>query len=312
MASLHSIMNKQIHADLSQFVIGHDLAKKVLINTINRSKLRYYQRWALLKTDEELIPVSNCLLIGGSGTGKTYLMETLSKVMKFPLLKIDATELNPTGASGGIKKKDFINKIADKAKEMIEKEPDTYYSFDGTLSQVVVFVDEVDKLGQQVSSDWNAHVQANFLTLFENKGELADITFVFAGAFTKIDKYTKKSQLLGFTAGKNEKNVNVNLAAEIIKAGLLPELVGRLQNIILLDELKSPEYRNILMEIILPNVKEALRYFEIENYELTEEQIVKLITDAEKSGLGVRSLITDMNKLITDIEFDPDSYIRRI
>ncbi len=227
--------------------------------------------------------------------------------MDFPLVKIDATELNPTGASGGIKKKDFINKIVEKAKDMMEMFPDKYFSFDGTISQIIVFVDEIDKLGQSLSNDWNIHVQSNFLTLFENKGELSDVTFIFAGAFAGIEKYSQKINNIGFSNASSNKT-DINLTAEIIKTGMLPELVGRLQHIVLLDELRLQDYKKILLELILPNIKDSLYYFDIDNFTLTEDQIHKLSNEALKSKLGVRYLMSGISKIITEIEFDPDSY----
>ncbi len=311
--------NKQVLEELSKRVIGHDHAKKVLINLVNRSKDRYHQKWALL-VEEELTPLSNCLLIGDSGTGKTFLVESLSEVMEFPLVKIDATELNPTGASGGIKKKDLINKVIAHVKEVMEEETvmkvadpsyrSKYHSFDGCLDQVVVFVDEIDKLGQQLSSDWNAHVQANFLTLFENKGELSGITFIFAGAFTGLDKHGKVNKKpIGFDhPPEDPKAESGDLSQKIIKFGLIPELVGRMHNICLLDELKEAEYREILLATILPRVQKSLRFLDIPKFNLSEEQIEKLISNAIKSGLGVRALETGVNKILVDIEFDPEAY----
>jgi len=320
MKSLHAKNNKATFAELSKLVIGHNHAKKVLINLVNRSKLRYYQKWGLLEADE-IVSLSNCLLIGDSGTGKTHLVESLAKVMMFPLLKIDATELNPTGASGGIKKKDLITKVITLVKELLADEDDKekanpgykspYLSFDGTLDQVVVFVDEVDKLGQRIGSDWNEHVQANFLTLFENKGELSGVTFIFAGAFTGLDKHSKeKPKQIGFTHHRHDDVMEAgDLSQKIIKFGMIPELVGRMHNIVLLDELKEQEYKTILLRTILPRVRKSLRAFGIEHFKLSEVQIKKLIVDAMKSGLGVRALETGVNKLLVDVEFNPDSHL---
>ncbi len=315
--------NRQILAELSKKVIGHENAKKVLVNLVNRSKDRYYQKWALL-LEEELTPLSNCLLIGDSGTGKTFLVETLAEVMNFPLLKIDATELNPTGASGGIKKKDVVNKIVNMVKQLMVDEQDAkdadpsyrseYFSFDGALDQVVVFVDEVDKLAQRLSSDWNEHVQANFLTLFENKGELSGITFIFAGAFTGLDKHGKNTKgHIGFSTPEVDKAPGAgDLAQKVIKFGLIPELVGRMHNICLLDELKEQDYRTILLETILPRVQKSLKFLDIPKFTLSKSQIKTLVDDAMKSGLGIRALETGVNKILVDIEFDPDAYRQKL
>jgi len=303
----HADANRRIYQELSELVIGHDNAKKVLINLINRSKLRYYQKWGLLDASN-LIKLSNCLLVGDSGTGKTHLVESLSKIMKFPLLKIDATELNPTGASGGVKQEDLKKKIRDCAKEAMENDPQTYWSYDGTLDQVVVFVDEVDKLGQKLSSDWNSHVQANFLALFENKAGYDGISFIFAGAFTGMEKKAIKAKQLGFHNTVDESVKAGDLAQAVVKFGLIPEFVGRLNNIVTLDTLTKDDYITILVNNIMPKASKTLEFYGIKDYTLSMSEIERLSEDAQKSGLGVRALETGVNKLMVELEFSPDSY----
>jgi ATP-dependent Clp protease ATP-binding subunit ClpX len=303
--------NKEIFDELSRRVIGHDKAKKVLINLVNRSKLRYKQKWGELRELEDLASLSNCLLIGDSGTGKTFLVESLSEVMDFPLMKIDATELNPTGASGGLKKKDLIKKIVKYAEHLVAERPETYFSVDGTLDQVVVFVDEVDKLGQRISGDWNAHVQANFLTLFENKGDFSGITFVFAGAFQGMSKEKEvKKRSIGFNSSDTEdkKEKDIDFSQKIIQYGLLPELVGRMNNIVALDVLKLEEYKNILHQQILPRTRKQLADLGVLEFDLSDDQIETLVNEASESGLGVRGLQTGVNKLLVDIEFSAEKY----
>ncbi len=307
MKEVHARANRDVYEELSQHVIGHDKAKKVLINLVNRSKLRYYTKWGLLQSGEE-IKISNCLLIGESGTGKTHLIESLSRVMDFPLLRIDATELNPTGASGGLKKSDFIKLMKSTVLDLMEQEPQKYFSYEGTLDQLVVFVDEVDKLGQVLSSDWNQHVQSNFLTLFDNKEEYAGVTFVFAGAFTKMEKRQKGTKQLGFQTTVADVAKPGDLAQQVIASGLLPELVGRLSHIVLLDELKKEDYKKILLEMVLPKAHAQLSLYGIYNFRLSEEQVDLLLETAMGSGLGVRGLETAFNQLLIDIEFDPTSY----
>ncbi len=304
----HADANRRIYQQLSELVIGHDNAKKVLINLINRSKLRYYQKWGMLQGDN-LIKLSNCLLVGDSGTGKTHLVESLSKIMKFPLLKIDATDLNPTGASGGVKSDDLIKRINKCAKDAMEDDPETYWSYEGTLDQVVVFVDEVDKLGQKLSTDWNNHVQANFLAMFENKAGLDGISFIFAGAFTGMEKKATKVTKIGFKHQEDDVLQIHDIAQSVIKFGLIPEFVGRLNNIILLDTLTKEDYVSILTTTIMPQASATLEFYGVYGYSLTKSQIDILADDAMKSGLGVRALQTGVSKLMVDLEFNPDAYM---
>ncbi len=303
----HADANRRIYQELSELVIGHDNAKKVLINLVNRSKLRYYQKWGLMDR-VELIKLSNCLLIGDSGTGKTHLVESLSKIMKFPLLKVDATDLNPTGASGGIKSEDLLKRIRQCAKDAMEDDPDTYWSYDGTMDQVIVFVDEVDKLGQKLSSDWNQHVQSNFLAMFENKAGLEGISFIFAGAFTGMSRKVEQVKKLGFHHYADKETTNADLAQAVVKFGLIPEFVGRLNNILLLDTLTKEDYVTILQNNILPTARKTLEYYGIHNYAISTSVINDIAEDAVKSGLGVRSLESSINKLLVELEFSPSSY----
>ncbi len=304
----HADANRRIYQQLSELVIGHDNAKKVLINLVNRSKLRYYQKWGLLEGANNLVKLSNCLLVGDSGTGKTHLVESLSRIMKFPLLKVDATDLNPTGASGGIKSEDLLKQIKNCAKEAMEADPDTYWSYEGTLNQVIVFVDEVDKLGQKLSSDWNTHVQANFLTMFENKAGFDGISFIFAGAFTGMEKKATKSTKLGFKHHEDEILKNHDIAQAVIRFGLIPEFVGRLNNIVMLDQLTKEDFVTILRNTILPKAVTTLEYYGVTDFTLSNEELQALAEEAMKSGLGVRSLETGVSKLMVDAEFDPSSY----
>lgn len=304
----HADANRRIYQQLSELVIGHDNAKKVLINLINRSKLRYYQKWGMLQGATDLIKLSNCLLVGNSGTGKTHLVESLSKIMKFPLLKIDATDLNPTGASGGIKSEDLYKRISKCAKDAMEEDPETYWSYEGTLDQVVVFVDEVDKLGQKLSTDWNQHVQSNFLAIFENKAGYDGVSYIFAGAFTGMEKVATKVTKIGFSHQQDEILKNHDIAQSVIRFGLIPEFVGRLNNIVMLDELTKEDYITILVKTVLPKASSTLQFYGVKEFILTHPEIVLLAEDAFKSGLGVRSLETGVSKLMVEYEFNPESY----
>jgi ATP-dependent Clp protease ATP-binding subunit ClpX len=268
----------------------------------------------MMQADATLPKLHNCLLVGDSGTGKTHLVESLSKIMKFPLLKIDATELNPTGASGGIKSDKLYKLILKCAKEAMEEDPETYWSLEGTVNQVVVFVDETDKLASSfANNNWNQHVQSNFLTVFENNGEFAGVSYIFAGAFTGIDKYPGEasSGAIGFVDNVSGGNLSPDrsFAEEIIKFGLLPEFVGRLNNIVLLDKLEKDVYETVLNTIIMPRTANTLAAYGIENFKLPEDKAEVLIDEAMKSGLGIRALESGISQLLVDIEFNPEEYI---
>jgi len=299
--------NRKIYEALGEYVSGHDEAKKALITLLNRSKMRYKQKWGSMMHKDFLLQTSKILLIGASGTGKTHLVESLNQIVPFPLLKFDATKLNPTGASGGVKEEDIRKAIVDNAIEFNKKSPSVYFSVDGAIDQTVVFIDEIDKLGQSFDSSgkWNEHVQSNFLTLFDNKSEFAGVSFIFAGAFTSITNKEGIKNSIGFNMLEDKtKKHKVDIENKVVAAGLLPELVGRMMAIIQLDDFTKEEYRAILLDKILPKKQMDMAAFGIFNINITDEQLDNIVDRAMKSNQGVRSLQRQLDKIFLDIEFD--------
>ena len=297
--------NHVILKELNAAIHKHEKAKKVLINLINRSRLRCSQRWNEGFEVEDLISNSNCLLIGKSGTGKTYLMETLSRLMDFPLLCIDATTLMPTSASGGLNQADVIKAIRKTALAYFEDAPrNKYYCVEEVIDQMVVFVDEIDKLGQEFSSsNWNKHTQTSFLTLFENKHEYHSVSWVFAGAFTDLNRKKIDKKYIGFNHIKDSKEER-DIENEIIKYGMVPELVGRIHHIVELDELTVDDYEEVLVDIILPKKVNACYEIGIDPDLLLDHDFSGIIKKAHKSEQGIRMLSKEIDKLLIDLEFE--------
>lgn len=303
--------NHEILEEFNKRVEGHIEAKKALINLVNRSKIRHHQRWIQELHRDYLISPSNCLLIGGSGTGKTFLVETLRDIVPFPLIKIDATKLNPTGAGdGGIKSSDLSNMIKANAKLLAQNSKGYYHSEPGVIDQTIVFVDEIDKLAGcwESSGKWNQHVQHSFLTIFENRDLFSGVSFIFAGAFTGIEKIkpdTRANSCIGFHADIQNNIDNDHLLDEsIIKYGLIPELVGRINHIVKLDNFTRQEYKNILLNRLLPRKLEELAYFNCVDFHIPENDIELILDKVESSGQGVRYLKRELDRYVRDIEFD--------
>jgi ATP-dependent Clp protease ATP-binding subunit ClpX len=306
-----SQQNKRVLNLLSDRVYGHSRAKQVLVNCVNRSKLRYFQKWHKEVDSDQLIKTSNCLLIGASGTGKTHLVDVLSETMEFPLLRIDATELTHTSAVGGIKKSGLLSKIETTASDYLNDykgERDFVFSIDGVLDQVVVFVDEIDKLGFDSQGDWNKSTQSMFLKIFENKDKYSGITFIFAGAFTGLEKKSKGS--IGFN--KQQDQSEPDLHEQIIKFGLIPELVGRINNIVSLDSLSVDDYINIFVKFLVPDAAKLLEDYGIADFTVEPEEIKSIAEKAFSSGLGVRYLQSKLSSIVERYEFDPSSYPTRL
>ena len=307
---LHDISNKVILNQLDKLVHGHEQAKKNLITLINRSKLRHYQKWGQMLPEEECIKPGKCLLIGGSGTGKTHLVQSLSKIVYFPLLIVDASAFNPTGASGGIKPEKLKAMIIKKAEEYAMLREGTYFSFEGVLDQIVVFVDEFDKISSHYdggSGNWNEHIQTHFLTMFENNAELSGVSWVFAGAFSGIEKNTTKchGRGIGFNATHEETKSSQEVSdQDIVKYGMIPEIVGRLTSICRLDKLTEDDFYNILIDKVIPKKLLELSYFNITDIDVTDEQLRRISKDAMSSSQGVRYLYREIDKHFLDVEFN--------
>ncbi len=342
---LYDKPNKQILEELDKVVYGHTSAKKTLINLVNRSKMRYSQKYLSKRapiadnsgsTREKRVPLSrqnsyhiqeshpdfddlietrNCLLIGSSGTGKTHLVHSLSKICHFPLLEVDANELAPTSNNDGLnvaRLQKALYKTIDKA---MQNDPSRYHSLEGTKDQTIIYVDEIDKLATAFDSsgNWNKHVQANFLKVFEGHKEFEGVSFIFSGAFATMDIYDiNKPKNLGFTHNNKVLEHEHDLEQKVIKYGLVPELLGRIHNIVLLDKLEKEDFKKILNTLVLPKAKKELSWFNIDKFELTEEQEEFIIDKAMNSQLGVRSLIKEVSKLCQELEFDYESNKKQI
>lgn len=304
---LHGKTNLQILQDLEEYVSGHMMAKKALISLLNRSKMRHYQKFAKGLDSKYLLTPSKMLLIGQSGTGKTFLVESLHKLIDFPLVRIDATKLNPQGASGGIKEEDVREMIEDEAKRYVQSkraEHAEYCSREGAIDQTIVYVDEIDKLGHRTGSggDWNAHVQANFLTLFDNKGEFDGVSFIFSGAFSSITRRVEKAQI-GFSK-QAEADKRKCLDEELIDSGLMPELVGRINLIAELDTFSQEDYYTMLMMRLLPKKRIDLSFMGVYNVDISEDRAREMAESAYKSGQGFRALHRLVEAEFIDAEFN--------
>lgn len=285
---------------LNELVYGHNQAKKTLLALIRRSQDRYYKKCVLGET--ELQDTLKCLLIGQSGTGKTHLIQSLRKLYNFPLISLDATQLVPTGNGDGMNVKQLKKLINDKAQELA-KEPQ-YYSPEGVINQMVIFVDEFDKLGNCFDSTgkWNQHVQANFLTMIDDKEEFSGISWIFAGAFSKL--YENKAVVKNSIGFFQVADTNVQETAQfsdddIIKSGIIPELLGRISLIVELDRFGKDDYARVLHTLLLKYP------------ELTDVCHESIIAKAMASGQGIRSMTRQLEMLNIEQASDAPVMMRR-
>lgn len=237
----------------------------------------------------------NCFLIGPSGTGKTFLMRSMAKELGFPLICLDANELTPTGNNSGVNSSQLRKEIYKFAENLIAVDH-RYHSIPGVLEQLVIFVDEFDKLGTSfdASGNWNKHVQSNFLTMIEDKDDLSGVSWVFAGAFSDFfERKASKKEAIGFFSEKKEEKPLEITEEDILKAGIIPEMLGRISLIVQLDTFGQKDYENIATELL--NKKYA---------RLKHINISDIAAKALSSGQGVRSVIRQLETALIDQESD--------
>lgn len=289
-------------------VYGHERAKKALLTLVARSRMRHYQKFEGNVPDSELIEPCKLLLIGDSGTGKTFMVEQLAHMLDFPLLKLDATQLEPSGGSKDkADQKGIIKLFHTTITDWLETRKKRGYtdSFDGAKERLVVFVDEIDKLACsfESSGNWNKHVQNSMLSIFDSHGDWAGVSFIFSGAFADMKREeTNTKNGIGFNAVAQDKQTGT-LDDDIVNHGLIPELVGRLTAIVELDKFVERDYRHIIYETLLPAKRKHMSFFGVE-CPISDKDICEIVKRALNSGQGVRFLKRELDARLLDIEFN--------
>ncbi len=299
---------KEVLAELDTYVFGHIDFKKGLITLLNRSYLRFIQKWYKGMDSANLVAPMKLLVAGASGTGKTHAVESLRKIVHFPYVRVDATQMLPSGGgSSGVRPNDLMELIEAQANYCYELYPEQYLSPQGAVDRMVIFVDEFDKLGHtwESSGNWNKHVQSNFLTIFDSKTELAGVSFVFGGAFQEITKKKLVKATIGFNT-LEDKEPEVDLDDAIIKSGLIPELVGRINRIIKLEPFTEYDLYKILTTLLIPKKMRDLAAYGVFDAIVEESEIKELIEKSIKSDQGVRYMQRWLDKKFLELEFNAD------